>query len=141
MYYQQLWAKMFQFIHSHLQTVHISALTHLRNSSKTKLWSVYNKQVMGLMSDSNTDILFYSCSVSDPSPSPISSVVLNISWVCFLISISGYIPHPFVHVAYTLNTLAELFYIPSLIIPASLLCLTLCLLCVFRLVSGHGALL
>ena len=30
---------------------------------------------------------------------------------CFLlrISISGYIPHPFVHVAYTLNTLAELF--------------------------------
>ena len=60
---------------------------------------------------------------------------------CFLISISGYIPHPFVHVAYTLNTLAELFYIPSLIIPASLLCLTLCLLYVFGLVSGHGALL
>lgn len=34
-----------------------------------------------------TDISFYSCFVSDPSPSPISSVVLNICWVCFRISI------------------------------------------------------
>lgn len=34
-----------------------------------------------------TNISFYSCFVSDPSPSPISSVVLNICWVCFCISI------------------------------------------------------